>query len=160
MRLSRIALAVAATLLAACGGDKATGPKPGDQTTTPLTCAGSGGKTNCTIPISGKTHFTIAVVSTDCEANGNILRIISPTMETLSEDACALEPGKSWSFTGPNGQPFSTAAALNLNVTAKFFKDPPSLQVTTLEAGKRWQVVFEDGYDADYNDVILVVTAD
>jgi hypothetical protein len=157
MRISRIALA-AAVVLAACGGDKATGPKPGDQTTTELTCAGSGGKTNCTIPIAGKTNFTIVVESIGCEAQGNVLRIVAPTAETLSDNACSLTPGKTWNFTAPTGT-FSSGAALNLNVTAKYFADPPTLQLSTVEEGKKWRVVFEDGYDKDYNDVILLVTA-
>lgn len=158
MRIPRIALAVAAIVVAACGGDKATGPKPGDQTTTALTCAGSGGKTNCTIPIAGKTGFTITVESTGCEARGNILRVISPVDSTLSSDACFLTPGQHWDFTAPGGT-FAGAAALNLNVTAKYFGNPPQLQLTTLEANKRWRVIFEDGYDTDFNDVILVITA-
>ena len=159
MRISRIALAVTASLaLAACGGDKATGPKPGDQTTTSLSCAGSGGKTACTIPIAGKTSFTITVESTGCEARGNILRVISPVDSTLSTDACYLTAGQHWDFTAPGGT-FSAAAALNLNVTAKYFANPPQLQVTTLDPNKRWRVIFEDGYDTDFNDVILIITA-
>ena len=158
MRTPRVLLVAAALVLAACGGDSGTGPKQGDTTTTELTCAGSGGKTNCTIPISGKTSFTITVESTGCEAVGNILRIVSPEAMTLSDNACALAPGKSWDFTAPSGT-FSTSAALNLSVTAKFFSAPPTLHVTTVEEGKKWRVVFEDGYDTDYNDVILIVTA-
>lgn len=159
MRIPRIALLAGAVVLAACGGgDKTTGLKNGDPTTTALSCAGSGGKTACTIPIAGKTSFTITVESTGCEARGNILRVISPVDSTLSSDACFLTAGQHWDFTAPGGS-FAGAAALNLNVTAKYFGNPPQLQLTTLEANKRWRVIFEDGYDTDFNDVILVITA-
>lgn len=158
MRIPRLLFVVGALAVSACGDD-GVGPKRGDSTTTELTCAGSGGRTDCTIPLAGKTSFSITVESIGCEAQGNVLRIVSPTAETLSSNACALPSGQKWDFASGGSAPFSAAAVLNLSVTAKFFSDPPSLELTTVEAGTKWRVVFEDGYDADFNDVVLLITS-
>jgi hypothetical protein len=161
MSISRVLLVAGGTLLlAACGGgDKGTGPKPGETVITKLSCAGgSGGATACTIPLTGASSFTIETVSTDCEARGNILRITSPSDQLLSEDACNLAKSatkEKWTFPGP----FNAAAVLNMSVTAKYFDFPPSLRVTEEVKNTQWRVVFEDGYDTDYNDVILRVVA-
>lgn len=154
MRTPRVLFVVAALLVLACGGDNAVGPKPGDTTTTELTCAASGGSTSCTIPIAGKSSFSITVESIGCEARGNVLRVVSPSARELSGDACYLSAGSRYDFPGP----FPAAAALNMSVTAKYFSFPPSLQVTTVQEGSKWRIVFEDGYDSDFNDVVLLVT--
>ena len=152
MSTRRVLLVFASLFFSACKGDKGTGP--GEQTTTTLSCAGSGGSsTSCTIPVTGASKVTIEVVSTACQAHGNILRVDTPTAQELSRDACYLRPGiDKWELQGP----FTGTASLNMSVTSQSFQFPPSLKVTG--SAPSWQIVFEDGYDDDQNDVILRVT--
>lgn len=150
MSTRRVVLVFAALFFGACKGDKGVGP--GETTTTTLTCAGTGGSTSCTIPLSGASKLTIEVVSTACQAHGNLLRVVTPTANELSRDACYLSVGTKWDFSGP----FTGTASLNMSVTSQSFEFPPSLTVTG--AAPTWQIIFEDGYDADQNDVILRVT--
>jgi hypothetical protein len=151
MSTRRILLVFSALFFSACKGDNGTGP--GEQTTTTLSCAGNGGSsTSCTIPVAGASKVTIEVVSTACQAHGNILNVVTPTPRELSQDACYLRVGDKWELSGP----FTGTASLNMSVTSQSFQFPPSLKVTG--AAPTWQIVFEDGYDDDQNDVILRVT--
>ena len=152
MRVSRLILAVGALLVGVSACKNSTGPKEGETTISTLSCSGSGGTTACTIPLTGASNFEIELISSSCEARGNILKLVAPAEEVLTEDACYVPAGTKWKRAGP----FSASASLNMSVTSKFFQDPPSLRVTPNSA-QEWTIVFEDGYDKDFNDVIMKV---
>jgi len=148
MRVPRLILAVGALLVGTSACKNSTGPKEGETTNTTLSCSNGA----CTIPLNGASNFEIELVSTSCEARGNVLKLIAPIDEVLTSDACYVTPGTKWKKIGPYG----TSASLNMSVTSKFFQDAPSLKVTP-NGTNEWTVVFEDGYDKDFNDVILKV---
>ena len=152
MRVPRLILAAGALLVGVSACKNSTGPKTGETTISTLSCSGSGGTAACTIPLSGASNFEIEVISISCEARGNILKLVAPTDEVLTEDACYMPAGTKWKRQGP----FTAAAALNMSVTSKFFQDPPSLRLTA-NGAQEWTIVFEDGYDKDFNDVIMKV---
>lgn len=131
--------------LAACSG--ADDPP---RVTTPLECdTGS----QCVLTLPSPASFTITLVSRSCDAINNEIRLTSPETVTLTEDACRTEIGTEWNY--PTVYPAGTE--ISLEVSSDQFANPPGLRVTG--AYPNWTVSFEDGYDTDFNDIVMSVEA-
>jgi hypothetical protein len=148
MRAPILLLSLAA-LVAGCGG--ADDPT---RTTSSLTCAGG---VSCTLILEEAGGFTIELQSNDCVAVETAVRLTAPASvaTTLMSDACRETSGRVWDFSPPT-QSFAAGTEINMEVTADQFASPPSL---TVSGDQAWTVRFEDGFDTDADDIVLIVTA-
>ncbi len=157
--LRRVIAAVTLISLSGLGAckdaDDITGLPPGAPVvTTQLQCGISGGPLSpCTLPIVEKARFEVTLVSSSCAARGNKIRLILPLDQLLSSDACYEPVGSVWRFDGP----YEPGAKVDFAVDAAPLPNPAELRVTG--AWPTWTVTFEDGGDADYDDVIIEVKA-
>ena len=98
--------------------------------------------------------FEVVLNSTSCTAHGNIFRITSPVQGTLTSDGCYEQNGKKLSFPGP----FPAATTeISAEVVAPLLQNPPQLRVTGQYPV--WTLAFEDGEDADFNDLVMTLRA-
>jgi hypothetical protein len=159
MRLTPLLATLGAVVIAAtaCKNKSPVEPKPGQPVVTTMTCdKGNGQITACEIPLTNAGSFTITLNSTDCLAHGNVLQVTKPTPIELTADGCYEQLGKEWAFTGP----FAGSATMAMTVTSRSYDHPPQLKVTQNPADpSTWTVVFEDGYDSDFNDMVFTVKA-
>ena len=161
MRLPRSLAAAAGALAlvtAACSDKGGTDPNQGKPTTTAMTCDnGSGQSVACDIPLTNAKSFTITLVSIDCKAHDNVLTLVKPKESVLTTDGCYAQPGQQWTFDGP----FQSAATMAMTVKSQTFENKPQLKVTRVTSASvpTGTVVFEDGYDTDFNDLIFKVEA-
>ena len=132
--------------LAACSG--ADDPP---RVTTPLECEGQ--TEDCVLELPAPASFKITLVSRSCDAINNEIRLTSPETVTLTEDACRTAVGTEWDY--PTIYPAGTD--ISLEVLSDQFANPPGLSVTG--AYPNWTVSFEDGYDTDFNDIVMNVEA-
>lgn len=135
--------------LAACSG--AEDPP---RVTTPLECDTGGGQTSeCVLTLPAPASFRITLTSRSCDAINNEILLTSPVTATLTTDACREAVGTQWDY--PTVYPTDTEIALE--VISDQFANPPGLLVTG--DYPNWNVSFEDGYDTDFNDIVLNVEA-
>jgi hypothetical protein len=125
---------------------------------TSLTCVdGSvpGGFVACTLKLQQEAGFKVVLTSSSCEAHGNIFRTTAPVggAGTLTDDGCYEGHGKELVFSGP----FAAGTEIGAEVVAPLLALRPRLQVS----GEYpvWTLTYEDGGDADFNDLQLTLTA-
>ena len=154
-------LAVVAVLslsgIGACSqdADDITGLPPGAPVVTvPLQCGVAGAPTTpCTLPLIEKSRFEVTIVSSSCAAHGNKVELVLPHQQVLTTDACYEPVGTVWRFDGP----YDPGAKVDFTVQAAPLPRAAELRVSG--AYPHWSVIFEDGGDADYDDVIIEVKA-
>jgi hypothetical protein len=141
---------VCLVLPAACkdDGDDLSGP----PVTTPLEC-GQPGATDCGLPLTSQSSFTVTITSIDCEARDNKIRVTAPVSDELTDDACYEDVGKAWTFPGP----FAAGSQLNFEIESRQLRNAASLRASGTYP--TWTLTFEDGGDQDFNDIVLQVTA-
>ena len=115
--------------------------------------AHAGGFVTCTLKLQAEAGFKVVLNSSSCQAHGNIFRVTAPTTGTLTNDGCYEQLGKTLTIAGP----FPAGTEISAEVVAPLFNDPPQLQVTG--AYPEWHLTYEDGYDADFNDLEMTLTA-
>jgi len=130
--------------------------EPKAPVVTSLTCAqgtAPGGFVACTLDLQQEAGFRIVLNSSSCEAHGNIFRLTSPVEGTLTEDGCYEQIGKELVFSGP----FPAGTKIAAEVVAPLLANRPLLEVS----GEYpvWTLTYEDGGDADFNDLQLTLTA-
>jgi hypothetical protein len=123
---------------------------------TTLSCvdpSAPGGFVACTLRLESEAGFKVVLNTSSCEAHGNIFRVTAPVTGTLTNDGCYEQDGKELLFAGP----FPAGTEINAEVVAPLLANPPQLRV----AGEypEWQLTFEDGADADFNDLQMTLTA-
>ena len=136
--------------LAACAG-------PGDlpRVTSQLECDTGGGQASlCTLTLTAPAGFKFNLTTGSCDALNTEIRLVSPVAETLTSDACREPVGTVWDYSTPINP---AGTEVNLEIDSDQFASPPSLRVTG--AYPAWTVRFEDGYDTDFDDVVLTVEA-
>lgn len=142
--------------LAACAG----APDP-ERVTSTLDCRplGSGTAVPCTLTLQEPARFRLTVVSVDCIARETVVTITSPAAVAgdVLTNACSASAGETFDFED-NGAPFPAGTVIDMVFTSDQFASPPGIRVTGSFASG-WQVNFEDGFDTDFNDLILAVTA-
>jgi hypothetical protein len=112
-----------------------------------------GGFVACTLKLQSEAGFKVVLNNSSCEAHGNVFRVTAPVAGTLTNDGCYEQDGKELLFAGP----FAAGTEISAEVVAPLLASPPRLVV----AGEYpvWQLTFEDGYDADFNDLEMTLTA-
>jgi PKD repeat protein len=123
---------------------------------TTLSCvdpSASGGFVTCTLKLEQEAGFKVVLNGTSCQAHGNIFRVTAPTTGTLTNDGCYEHLGKTLTIAGP----FAAGTQISAEVVAPLFSNPPQLRVAG--AYPEWHLTYEDGYDADFNDLEMTLTA-
>ena len=112
-----------------------------------------GGFVACTLNLEAEAGFEVVLNSSSCEAHGNVFRVIAPSEATLTTDGCYEQAGKTITLNGP----FVGGTEINAEVIAPLLQNPPRLKVE----GEYpvWHLTYEDGGDADFNDLDITLTA-
>jgi PKD repeat protein len=113
----------------------------------------SGGFVSCTLKLEQEAGFKVVLNSSSCQAHGNIFRVTAPVTGTLTNDGCYEPAGKTLTFAGP----FAAGTEISAEVVAPLLANPPQLRVSGTYPV--WHLTFEDGYDGDFNDLEMTLTA-
>jgi hypothetical protein len=135
------------------GGGGGAGGNGGPPVTSQLTCMQPNGTSSqCDLTLTNAGGFIITLVSTSCDARGNTLTLLKPVQQTLLTDGC-YSPPQHWTFPGP----YPAGTGISLQIVSPQLQRAPSLQATG--AYPDWTIKFEDGGDADLNDLVLQLQA-
>jgi hypothetical protein len=96
--------------------------------------------------------FELEVVGTSCAAQGNTVTVVEPVTGTLTTNGCA-DLGATFREDGP----FDAGTEIRLAFRSGYTGGTGDVRVTG--GYPEWRVAFEDGYDADYNDLVVAVRA-
>jgi hypothetical protein len=157
--MTRLTRSLLTTLLftlvvAACKGGDGGGTGPEPRTTATLQCVGPTGQLFiCDLELTSAGGFEVELLGSACQAHGNTLRLTKPSAQTLTEDGCYAPAGTKWTFAGP----FNAGTKVGMEVEAAELEHAPVLRVTG--AYPEWHIEFEDGFDADFDDLRLAVRA-
>ena len=122
-----------------------------------LNCKNANGQSiSCDVTLAAAGGFTLSVLSTSCVATNDEIRLVKPVEQVLTADGCNVTQGTSWSFGLAPDAPFPAGTVVNLVMSADQINAPPSLRIDGTQSP--WRLIFEDGGDQDYNDVILQLT--
>jgi hypothetical protein len=127
-----------------------------DPLVTSLSCVDAsapGGFVQCTLRLEEDAGFEVVLNSSSCTAHGNIFRITAPVQGVLTSDGCYEQDGKKLSFAGP----FPAGTEISAEVEAPLLQDAPRLRVSGQYPV--WTLTFEDGEDADFNDLVMTLRA-
>ena len=127
-----------------------------DPLVTSLSCVDAtapGGYVQCTLRLEEEAGFEVVLNSTSCTAHGNIFRITAPVQGVLTSDGCYEQDGKTLTFAGP----FPAGTEISAEVEAPLLQDAPRLRVSG--SYPVWTLTFEDGEDADFNDLVMTLRA-
>ena len=143
-----LGLVVACRKDASGPGDGGPGGEDPPTVTVGMTCATASGTTiPCEIQLGSATKFRVTLVSSECRATANVIRLTKPVEASLTADGCHEAAGKFWEFSVPAN---SVAA---LEITGGQERASPQLSVQG--ATSPWTLLYEDGYDTDFNDIVL-----
>jgi PKD repeat protein len=129
---------------------------PKEPVVTSLQCVNPdapGGFIACTLKLEQEAGFKVVLDASSCEAHGNIFRTTVPVGGTLTDDGCYERIGKQLVFAGP----FAAGTEIAAEMVAPMLASPPKL--TVQGAYPVWTLTYEDGFDSDFNDMILTLTA-
>lgn len=96
--------------------------------------------------------FSVEVVDAECAAQGNTVTVTSPVSATVTTDGCR-DVGARVQFDGP----FPAGTQVSLAFHSGYTGRPGAIQVSGQYP--QWRVAFEDGFDNDFNDVVVSVRA-
>lgn len=129
---------------------------PKNPVVTTLSCVDAsapGGFVACTLKLTSAAGFKVVLDQSSCDAHGNLFRITAPVTGTLTSDGCYEQVGKTLEFPGP----FPAGTEISAEMVAPLLVNAPQLRVS----GEYpvWTLTYEDGADADFNDMTLTLTA-
>jgi PKD repeat protein len=123
---------------------------------TSLSCvdgSAPGGYVACTLRLEQEAGFKVVLNSNNCQAHGNLFRITAPVAGILTSDGCYDRPGKQLVFSAA----FPAGTEISAEVVAPLLDNPPQLRVSG--SYPEWTLTYEDGFDQDFNDMIMTLTA-
>jgi PKD repeat protein len=130
---------------------------PTEPAVTRLSCvdpSAPGGFVACTLTLEAEASLQVKLNSSSCQAHGDIFRVIAPAPgATLTNDGCYEADGKTITLAGP----FPAGTVINAEVVAPRLKNPARLRVD--DQYPAWHLTFEDGFDSDFNDLDITLTA-
>ena len=151
MRVRR--LLAASLLIGAAAGckDPATPPEElPPPVTVGMTCGTPSGTTiPCEIQLGSATAFRVTLFSSECKALANVVHLTKPVDALLTVDACRETAGKFWEFT------VAANSSAALEITGGQERSGPQLRLEGTSSP--WTVRYEDGFDDDFNDIVLIV---
>jgi hypothetical protein len=141
------------------GGKSSTATKtvdPKAPVVTTLSCVDAsapGGFVACTLRLEEEAGFQVVLNGHSCDAHGNVFRVTAPVLGVLTNDGCYQSAGTQLKFDGP----FPAGTEINAEVVAPLLRNRPQLRVSGVYPN--WTLTFEDGADADFNDLQMTLTA-
>jgi hypothetical protein len=127
------------------GGGSATGK---------LSCLQPDGTyAQCDLVLGQSAGFSIALTRDSCDAHGNALILTAPKADTLAVDGCYTPYPKTWSYPGP----YPAGTAITFKIISPPLPNPPGIHATGTYPA--WDIVIEDGGDANFRDIFLSVTS-
>ncbi len=154
MRARLLLLPLVAVIAVACSG--ADDP---ERVSSTLDCRapGSGVAVPCTLILEETGGFVITLVSRECIATETQVSLTAPASVAgvVIPDACTALPGSEYEYGATT--PFTAGTEIDMEITSDQFASPPGIRVTG--DYPQWTINFEDGFDQDFNDIILRVTA-
>lgn len=148
MQVCGVRAAIAVALVIGVSACKDSNGPSGDPIDTPLQCETE----PCTLPLEERATVVVTLVSHSCAARENEIHVTSPSQTTLTADACYEAVGRTWDFG-----PFNAGTELGFRIDSFEQQNPPAF--TKTGAYPQWTLTFEDGGDADFNDIVLQVVA-
>ena len=146
--------------LVACHALACSGADDPTRATSGLECVPSPGQDAVpwTLDLTQSATFAITLVSRDCQAAETRVTLTSPASVAgvVVDNACSATPGTVWAFDD-DGAPFPAGTEIDMEFTSDQFANPPAIRVNGTYP--QWTINFEDGFDQDFNDVVLQVTA-
>ena len=112
-----------------------------------------GGFVACKLKLTQAAGYKVTLVSSSCDAHGNLFRVVEPVVDTLTVDGCYEADGTEVVRSGP----FPANTEISAEIVAPLLVGPPRLRVTG--SYPEWTLEFEDGADTDFNDLVMTVTA-
>jgi hypothetical protein len=112
-----------------------------------------GGFVACKLKLTEPAGYKVTLVSSSCDAHGNLFRVVEPVVDTLTVDGCYAADGTEVVRPGP----FPAGTEIAAEIVAPLLVHPPRLRVTG--SYPQWTLEFEDGADSDFNDLMMTVTA-
>ena len=112
-----------------------------------------GGFVACKLKLTQAAGYKVTLVSSSCDAHGNLFRVVEPVVDTLTVDGCYEADGTEVVRPGP----FPANTEIAAEIVAPLLVGPPRLRVTG--SYPEWTLEFEDGADTDFNDLVMTVTA-
>lgn len=133
--------------------------EPDRVTTPPTECRdGTGAVVDCNLELPVPGGFRLTLVSTACDANNNVVRVVEPVAETLLSNACSAALGETWEIGVAPDSPYPAGTQLGLEIESdQVGAFPQGLRVTG--DFPLWTASFEDGFDSDFNDIVIRVDA-
>jgi PKD repeat protein len=112
-----------------------------------------GGFVACKLKLTADAGYKVTLVSSSCDAHGNLFRIVEPVVDTLTVDGCYEQAGTEIVRAGP----YPAGTDISAEIVAPLLVSPPRLRVTG--SYPQWTLEFEDGADGDFNDLVMTVEA-
>ena len=112
-----------------------------------------GGFVACKLKLIEPAGYKVTLVSSSFDAHCNLFRVVEPVVDTLTTDGCYAANGTEILRPGP----FPANTEISAEIVAPLLVNPPRLRVSG--SYPQWTLEFEDGADADFNDLVLTVTA-
>lgn len=112
-----------------------------------------GGLVACKLKLTEDAGYKVTLVSSSCDAHGNLFRIVEPVVDTLTVDGCYETAGTEIVRVGP----YPANTEISAEIVAPLLVGAPRLRVTG--SYPEWTLEFEDGADSDFNDLLMTVTA-
>jgi PKD repeat protein len=141
------------------GGATKSATKPAvttDPVVASLSCVDAsapGGFVACKLKLTEPAGYKVTLVSSSCDAHGNLFRVVEPVVDTLTVDGCYEATATEILRAGP----FPANTEISAEIVAPLLVNPPRLRVTG--SYPEWTLEFEDGADSDFDDLVLTVTA-
>jgi PKD repeat protein len=112
-----------------------------------------GGFVACKLKLTANAGYKVTLVSSSCDAHGNLFRIVEPVVDTLTVDGCYEPAGTEIVRAGP----YPAGTEISAEIVAPLLVSAPRLRVTG--SYPQWSLEFEDGADGDFNDLLMTVQA-
>lgn len=145
-------LAFLAAALLACRDD------PMGPVTSLLQCEDPQGTLQtCDLIVQEAGALELDILSSECTATGNIVRITKPFQEVVTDDGCSLAVPASFRWDGP----FQAGTRIGLAMESPLLPNDPGL--IAQGSFPEWTILFEDGgieedgEVGDFDDLIMAV---
>lgn len=157
----RLGLALPLALAAAaCSSSDATSPSNA-AVVSQLQCAQALGTwVNCDLTLTQAGGFEVKLLSSDCSAVGDTIRLTTPVAAVVSSDGCYVPVNTTWTYPGP--YPAGTPVALVFASGSVNGVNVGNFHTGLHVSGSNplWTLNYEDGGDPwDYQDIVLSVRA-
>jgi hypothetical protein len=142
-------LPLAAAVMLGCS----SADEPDRVVSDPVCRDGTGQVVECNLELPEPGSFVVTLTGTSCDATNNTVRTTSPVNQVLLDDACNAALGQTWEFDN-----LDAGATISLQIESDDVGSfPTGLRITGTYP--QWVASFEDGFDQDFNDIVMRIDA-